>query len=165
MEFRSLKPSLNSHSCPNREKTHTCRLHFHHPVWGEEEVVEHISTKPSNPQSSYFLLLFSLPLLIWICFKLLRNLLLLVMSLLCINHLSWWALQHTSHHLSPSSQHLDKDLQGSSNSRHAYWCHWTLPAFSFQVLPEARMGNIIPNSKLHIVFLQQVGTNHLTGTW
>lgn len=41
---------------------------------------DHTSTKPRNPKSSYFLLLFSLLLFIWICFKLLKNLLLLVTS-------------------------------------------------------------------------------------
>lgn len=124
------------------------------------QFLDHTSTKPRDTKFSSFLLQFALLLFTWLHFKT-RNLLPLVMSVV---HRSPFMTSLAAHSPSPLCQHRDK---GRSEAVTAPDMHPGATASSplFPSTARSKNNKYHSNPKMQLVFLQQVGTNHLAGTW
>lgn len=123
--------------------------------------LDHTSTKPRDTKFSYFLLQFALLLFTWLHFKM-KNLLPLVMSVM---HKSPFMTSLAAHFPSSlSCQHLDKER--SRRQQQFQTCTVVpLPPSLFFPSAARSKNEYHSNSQMQVVFLQQVGTNLLSGTW
>lgn len=124
--------------------------------------LDYTSTKPRDTKFSYFLLQFALLLFTWLHFKM-RNLLPLVMSVM---HKSPFMMSLAAHF--PSSlfcQHLDKERSLRQQQFQTCTLVPLPPSPLFPSTARSKNEEYHSNSKMQVVFQQQVGTNHLTGTW
>lgn len=119
--------------------------------------LDHTSTKPRDTKFSYFLLQFALLLFTWPHFKM-RNLLPLVMSVM---HKSPFMTSLAALFPSPLfCQHLDKERSEVTTVPDMHTVPLP-PSLFFPSTARSKNEEHHSNSKIHIVFLQQVGTNHL----
>lgn len=123
--------------------------------------LDHTSTKPRDTKFSYFLLQFALLLFTWLHFKM-RNLLPLVMFVM---HKSPFMTSLAAHF--PSSLSLLSTLRQRKISGVATVpdMHSGATASQSFISKYCQKQEYHSNSKMQVVFLQQVGTNLLTGTW